>query len=169
MKGIMAFLIILVAAFLIYLLFKNKEPMKPFGRGSRAPARAPLAAPMEAPAGHWEDGGRFETEVMCESAYQPAIRALAGEHGEQKADRRHQAILMPDDDNLFDGKAVAVLIEGELIGYLAQNDALRLRRLLARRELAGKPTSCAAAIRGGSLWQGKRLQYAVWLDLPPFD
>jgi hypothetical protein len=55
------------------------------------------------------------------------------------------------------------------VGYLSHNDALRLRRNLGRMDLVGQLTSCDAVIRGGGLWNGKRLSYAVWLDLQPYN
>jgi hypothetical protein len=74
-----------------------------------------------------------------------------------------------DDANPFQDKAIAVFIDGLLVGYLAHGDALRLHRNLGHQDLVGQLTSCDAVIRGGGLWNGKRLSYAVWLDLSPFN
>lgn len=165
----MPFLLILATALLLYFLYKNKRP--PHGRRAVKPSRTQYQpdAPLQAPACHWQDGGRYETEVVAESAYQNTIRQLAGAHGDDNAKTAHTAILLPDDAYPYDDKAVAVFVEGRVVGYLAREDARRLRRKLERKELAGQPTSCASEIRGGALWQGKRLAYVVALDLEPFD
>ncbi|MCY1559965.1 hypothetical protein D9M68_970520 [compost metagenome] len=101
--------------------------------------------------------------------YQSAIAKLAGEHGPGNAEEKCLALLVCDDANPFQDKAIAVFIDGLLVGYLSHNDALRLRRNLGRMDLVGQLTSCDAVIRGGGLWNGKRLSYAVWLDLQPYN
>lgn len=125
--------------------------------------------PTAAPALHWEDGGRYLVEVVAESRYDDVIRQLAGEHGDRSADARLPAVLSPDDLNPYEERAVVVFIGGQLVGHLSPKDALALRQRLAMKELSGKPTSCDAVIRGGGLWEGKRLKYAVWLDLEPVN
>jgi hypothetical protein len=39
------------------------------------------------------------------------------------------------------------------------------RTMLAREEIAGQLTSTDAVIRGGQLFEGKRLSYSVLLDI----
>ncbi|MDC8756330.1 hypothetical protein [Janthinobacterium fluminis] len=164
----MQLLLLIPAIGVIYWVFKSRAPSR------RDAAAAPLrkhvlAPPASAPACHWQDGGRYATEVVVESAFQGVIRALAGEPGERGADAPFPAVLVPDDLNAYDDKAVAVFVAGQLVGYLAREDALNLRRKLGRGGMAGLPTSCDARVRGGGLWQGKRLSYNVVLDIPSFD
>ncbi len=128
-------------------------------------AYTPPAPP--APAAHWSDGGRLQTEVVAESRYADTVRELAGPHGDDGADTRLQAVLMVDHDNPYDDKPVAVFAGGRMVGYLAPKDAQAFREQLVRKELVGQAVSCDAAIRGGKLWNGKRLAYAVWLDIEP--
>jgi hypothetical protein len=156
--------IILVALYALYYLLKGRPkgvalPERPVG-GSYTPV------PEGEPARHWSDGGRFTVEVLGESRYRNAIVRLAGQHGDAKADARHTALLLPDDANPYEEKAVAVFLSGEMVGYLAQQDALAFRQLLARYEVTGRLTSTDGAVRGGGLWEGKRLAYSVWLDVP---
>lgn len=125
--------------------------------------------PTDAPALHWSDGGRYQVEVVAESRYDEVIRQLAGAHGDNSAEVRVQAVLAPDDLTPYEERAVVVFIGGQLVGHLSPKDALALRQRLAMKELSGKPTSCDAVIRGGGLWEGKRLKYAVWLDLEPVN
>jgi len=165
----MPLLLLLVAAVILYFLFKNNSPAMKDRAALPAGAKYAPPLPTSAPAHHWHDGGRYQTDVVVESAYQDAIRTLAGEHGDSKANAKHQAILVPDDLNPYYDKAVAVFIDGREVGYLDRDDALRLRRKLGMKELTGLPTSCDAVVRGGGLWEGKRLSYSVMLDIEPFD
>ncbi|SFV16565.1 hypothetical protein [Pseudoduganella namucuonensis] len=163
-----ALLIALMAASLaaMYLLLKS---------GFRAPAAPPAPAPAKAyepaapgaPARHWSDEGRLQTEVLAESRFHATVRELAGEHGDQGADTRLPAVLAVDAANPYEDKPVAVFVAGRMVGYLGPRDAQYFREQQTRQEIAGQPVSCDAAIRGGGLWNGKRLAYAVWLDIEP--
>lgn len=158
--------IIVVALLALYYLLKGAPKAKPAALPHPA-AGSYTPVPEGEPVRHWSDNGRFNLEVVGESRYRDTVRALAGEHGDGKADARHRALLLPDDDNPYEGKAVAVFLSGEIVGYLAPKDALAFRALLKREELDGKLTSCDAAVRGGGSWEGKQLAYSVWLDLDP--
>ncbi|MFM9436651.1 hypothetical protein ACFDR9_003736 [Janthinobacterium sp. CG_23.3] len=163
-------LLLLIPAFLtIYFVFKSRPASKPGAFATPSGVAYSLVLPAAAPACHWRDGGRYNTEVVVESAFQGVIRALAGEHGADKANVPYQAVLVPDDLNPYDDKAVTVFLGGTVVGHLAQEDALNLRRKLGRGGIADAPTSCDAMVRGGGLWQGKRLTYSVVLDIPSFD
>jgi hypothetical protein len=172
----MLLLLALVIAGIVYLLVSNKDTsaMKqstaPAAEsGPKPPGRHVPVLPADVPALHWQDGGRYQMEVVAESVYAETVKRLAGPHGDARANMQLRALLMPDDDYPFDDKAVAVFIEGELVGYLAKEDASRFRRKLDLKDLNGKVSSTDAAIRGGGVWNGKRLSYAVWLDIDPFD
>ncbi|WP_312434625.1 hypothetical protein [Janthinobacterium sp.] len=154
---------------LLYYVFSGRTPVKPLDKALLSIRQYVPAIPPGAPAHHWTDGGRYASEVDNDSMYQPAIAKLAGEHGPGNADEQCLALLVCDDANPFQDKAVAVFIDGQLVGFLAHNDALKLHRNLGHLDLAGQLTSCDAVIRGGGLWNGKRLSYAVWLDLSPFN
>lgn len=155
--------IIVVALLALFYLLKGRPKAPPLPIRPDAGSYTPV--PEGAPVLHWDGSGQFDVEVLGESRYRDTIRRLAGEHGDAKADARHTALLLPDDANPYEDKAVAVFVSGEMIGYLAPKDALALRQRLARQEIAGQLTSCDAAIRGGNLWEDKRLAYAVLLDL----
>jgi hypothetical protein len=157
-------LIIVLALVTLYFLLKGGPKTTP------APAGKPVGGsytplPQGEPVHHWTDEGRFQLEVLGESRYSEAIRALAGEHGDAAANARHKALLLADDNNPYEDKAVAVFLNNEMVGYLAPKDALAFRTMLARQELTGQLTSTDAVIRGGQLFEGKRMSYTVLLDI----
>jgi hypothetical protein len=85
MEIALTLLVVAAAAFAIRTIIKTN------------PAQPMVLPPMPAtpyeprlPAGpacalHWSDDGRYLVEVMTESRYQPALKELAGEHGDQAA------------------------------------------------------------------------------------
>jgi hypothetical protein len=168
MTFVISLLIIIATATVVYAIIKT-NPVKP------APLPLPTGVPYEptlpdsAPALHWSDGGRFMVEVMTESRYQPTLQALAGQHGDNAAAAPHVATLMPDDRNAYENEAVAVFIEGRMVGYLSPKAAIKFRELLRKKEAAGRLSTVDAQVRGGALWQGKRLQYVVVLDVEPLE
>lgn len=145
----------------------------PARRTSAAPAHAkPAAAPSSpsgAPSFHWTDDGNFDVEVVGESHYQDALRSLAGNHGDRSVEIPCKALLVPEDSNKHDNKAVAVYIDGNQAGYLSSDAARSFRRRLGRKNLSGQITSTDAVIRGGGFTKEKRYSYGVWLDMKPFD
>lgn len=161
-------LIILATAAVVYAIIKtNPNQPKPLPLPSGVPYEPKL--PDAAPALHWSDGGRFMVEVMTESRYQPTLKALAGEHGERAAATQYVATLMPDDQNAYENEAVAVFVDGRMVGYLSQKASIKFRELLRKKEAAGQLSTTDAQVRGGALWEGKRLQYVVVLDVEPLE
>lgn len=119
---------------------------------------------------NWPALGAFEFEVVGESNYQRAIAALAGDHGDVAASADHVAELVPEDSNAHDPQAVAVRINGSVVGYLSRQDARSFRRRLAQKGLSGQITRCGAMVVGG--WksrEGERMFYGVQLDIKPFE
>ena len=166
MTFLISLLIIAATVAVVYAIIKT-NPVKP------QPLPLPTGVPYEpvlpatAPAAHWSDEGRFQVEVITESRYQPVLKELAGEHGEQAAAAPYLATLMPDEHNAYENAAVAVFLAGRMVGYLQQKEAIKFREHLRRKEIPGQLTTTEAQVRGGALWQGKRLSYVVVLDLEP--
>jgi hypothetical protein len=168
MQLLISLLIIIATAAVVYAIIKtNPVKAKPLPLPSGVPYEPKL--PDTAPALHWSDGGRFLVEVVNESRYQSTLQALAGEHGDSAAAAPYLATLMPDDRNAYENAAVAVFLEGRMVGYLSPKAAIKLRDLLRRKEAEGQLSSCDAQVRGGALWQGKRLSYVVVLDVEPLE
>jgi hypothetical protein len=168
MQLLISLLIIVAMAAVVYAIIKtNPVKAKPLPLPSGVPYEPKL--PDAAPALHWSDGGRFMVEVMNESRYQPTLQTLAGPHGDNAAAAQYVATLMPDDANAYENEAVAVFIEGRMVGYLSPKASLKFRELLRKKEASGQLSTCDAQVRGGTLWQGKRLQYMVVLDVEPLE
>ena len=156
--------IIVLALVTLYFLLKGGPKAAPAPAGKPAGGSyTPL--PQGEPVRHWTDGGRFQLEVLGESRYSDTIRELAGPHGDTPANTHHKALLLPDDNNPYEDKAVAVFLSNRMVGYLAPQDAQAFRTMLARQEIPGQLTSADAVIRGGHRYEGKRLSYAVLLDI----
>jgi len=115
-------------------------------------------------------GGRETLEVVGESHYQDVLwRCVGGDRGERV---RHpvQVVLAHQPENPFDGNAIAVLIDSEVVGYLSREDAaLYLPGLRALTEHHG----CAIGLRGHIVGGGRRPDgrgmLGVFLDHDPTD
>lgn len=170
MEYALPLLIVVVTALLVYAIIKT-NPAKPTALPPRAAGPGPYMPqlPATAPALHWSDKGRFLVEVVNESRYQATLKELAGAHGEHAAAVACVATLVPDDQNAYENTAVAVFVEGRMAGYLAPKEALHFRQRLKFKEIEGQPTTCDAQVRGGGMWQGRRLAYVLVLDIEPLD
>ncbi|KQN79549.1 hypothetical protein ASF04_03460 [Duganella sp. Leaf61] len=168
MQLLISILIIAVTALVVYWIVKSNPAQKV----ALPPLPAAPYTPVlpDTPVAHyWSDGGRFLVEVVNESRYQPVLKALAGEHGDAAARAPHTAMLFCDDRNAYEDAAVAVFLQGQMVGYLEAKAAVIFRARLKRDGFAGQLTSCDAQVRGGGLWQTARLSYNVVLDLEPLE
>ena len=109
-------------------------------------------------------------EVVGESAYQAQLELICGGKSAQSAELEKTAILLMEDDNSYDDKAVAVMIGGLTVGYLSRADARGLRKAAARVNADITFVKCAAEIIGG--WKNDRTEgsFGVRLDaVTPFS
>lgn len=77
----------------------------------------------------------YPTEIVGESHYQAAIRALAEAHPDRGpldhgAECAVRAMLVPEMDNPYDANAVRVEVDGRQVGRLSRADAVRYRLLV---------------------------------------
>ena len=168
MNILLALVIVVVTALVVRAIIKS-GPARTVDLPKPSGLPYVPALPDGAPVLHWSDGARYMVEVVNESRYQGTLKELAGAHGDAAADARYTALLVADDRNAYEDKAVAVFLDGRMAGYLATKDALRFRQRLAQKEMPRTLTSCDASVRGGAVWQGKRLAYVVVLDIEPFE
>jgi hypothetical protein len=139
------------------------------GTGSSGGARAPTAPPVPVAAFAWPELGEYDFEVVGESNYQHALSALA-DTPDPDEEKTGTAILVPEDSNPHDNKAVRVTVQGLTIGYLSREDARSYRRRLAAKKLGMVPASCGVLVTGGYvLKDGSRAHYGAQLDMKPFD
>jgi len=166
MEFLISLLIVAGTAAAAYAIIRtNPSQRAPQREWKSAPYQPqPPAAP---PALHWDDNGRFMVEVVNESKFQPLLKELAGVHGDAAANARHVATLVPDDANPYEDKAVTVFVDGRFVGQLAAKEAVVFRQRLAQKEVEGQPTTCDAIVKGGGLFEGRRLSYVVVLDIEP--
>lgn len=168
MQLLLSLLIIAATALVVYRIIKSNPAKKVALPALPATPYEPLL-PATPAAHHWSDGGRFVVEVVNESRYQGTLKALAGEHGDAAARAPYVAMLYCDEHNAYEDAAVAVFVEGRMCGYLAPKAALAFRARLKRDGFEGQLTSCDAEVRGGGLWQSKRLSYSLVLDLEALE
>ncbi len=111
--------------------------------------------------------GDHEIDVVGESHYQRQLEAICGGRSRESAQVKTTAVLVLDDNNPYDSKAVRVEIHGYVIGHLSRENAREYRKQLKE---AGHPkitASCKALIVGG--WDrgnGDRGHFGVRLYLP---
>lgn len=149
----------------VFLQSPAKPPTKKMQRTQSKPKKFPLGTDLH----HWESMNEFGFDAVGETNYQKALRSLVGDHGERSPNFQCKALLVPEDDNPYDDKAIAVQIKGELVGYLSREDARSFRRRLGSKKLTGQTTSCDALIVGGYVMKdGQRASYGVKLDIKPF-
>jgi HIRAN domain-containing protein len=112
--------------------------------------------------------GYEDLEVVGEASYQNALWRLCGRAlGEQV---RHDviAVLIPEPSNLYDPNAIAVVVDGYLVGYLPRQTAAAfgagLRHLMT---LTGAHVALRGVIVGGGIRQDGPGRLGVWLSHEP--
>lgn len=126
---------------------RAKSPVSRAASKAVSPQKSKPKPRAKAPAkGH----GDYAQEVVGESNYQPALRAIQA----SKDKPFHRARLVPEDTNPYDDHAVRVDVAGHTVGYLSRADARRWRK-------SAGPKTCDAYIADAGA--GKNL--GVWLRL----
>ena len=110
--------------------------------------------------------GRYDQGVVGESNYQSALKKIAGGYTKEKHRDKVKAVLMCEDDNEHDNKAVQVMISSRAVGYLCQEDARMHRKRLKKADYDKSYVVCDAIICGGQkLGLFKKTCFGVWLDI----
>ncbi len=111
--------------------------------------------------------GEYELEAVGESNYQKALIKITGGKTEHGHEMEIEAVLIHDNNNPYDNKAIAVSVDGDIVGYLSKKHARQFRKLMADAGGPGSPAVCDALIVGG--WDrggGNEGHFGVRLDLP---
>lgn len=146
----MTWLIVVLTCTALYLFLRSRSGRK-----------------TNAPVGDLPGPGVYGVDIVGESNYQSALEKICGGREEESARKKVKALLVLEDENPHDSKAVRVDIDGETVGYLSRKEARQYR---ARLKEAGYPSllgRCDAIIVGG--WdrgRGDRGHFGVKLDLP---
>lgn len=150
--------------------------MSLFKRSRRAPRPAPPTVPPQV----WEASttrvtaqlfeGVESLEVVGEARYQDALWEVCGATRGQRVREAIVAVLVPEPDNPYDHNAIAVQIEGHVVGYLSREDAVGygpgIRSLMARY---GAVVALEGVIAGGGHRDDGPGYLGVWLDHDPRD
>lgn len=132
--------------------------------------KPPEPVPQPVAAFHWPDLNEYDFEVVGESNYQMALKALRDTVTDPDEEATGLAILVPEDTNPYDDKAIKVTVQGLTLGYLSRDDARSYRRRLAAKKLGMVPASCGIKITGGyKLRDGTTASYGAQLDMKPFE
>lgn len=113
-----------------------------------------------------DGNGEFDFDIVGESHCQSALSELAGGKTEDGHRIETEAMLLLDDKNPYDPKAVAVLIKGKKVGHLSRPAARSYRKRLAESGVPSATGLCGALIVGG--WQredGDEGHFGIKLDL----
>jgi len=115
-------------------------------------------------------GGQDDLEVVGERAYQEILWGLSGGTVGDRIRRHIVAVLVPEPTNPYDANAIAVQIDGQVIGYLpratAQEYLPGLRRLMSVRN---GYVALRGVIVGGGYYDDGPGRLGVWLEHDPAD
>ena len=110
--------------------------------------------------------GIFDFDVVGESYYQNALEKICGGKTVSGHEKKVMAILIHEDNNPKDDKAIRVDIERMTVGHLTRKFAREYRNRLSEAGYSGLAAACNALITGG--WQrgASEGHFGVRLDLP---
>jgi hypothetical protein len=95
--------------------------------------------------------------VVGTSHYQDALLELSGRQGDEEIRLEKIAVFIPEPDNPHDPNAIAVQIDGRLVGYLSRDENRRWLDVVTGHEIG-----CEAMIAG----RGGTTGLGVFLRLP---
>jgi hypothetical protein len=99
------------------------------------------------------------------SHYQEALSDITGRQRDEEVRIEKVAVLVPEPDNPYDPQAIAVRIEGRLVGYLSREENPRWQDIV--QTLAGHDHLAAAeALIAGRGPGGETSNLGVFLRLP---
>jgi len=114
--------------------------------------------------------GTEDLGVVGESNYQDVLWGLVGSPRGTRVHHDIHAILVPEDDNPYDGDAISIWISGLKVGYLSREDARRYRPgLVALMRKAGQPIALAGVVAGGGMDTDGPRMLGVFLSHDPVD
>ncbi len=95
---------------------------------------------------HIEGPGSFPVRVVGEQHYQDNLRKIVGSSTRDEDEFITSAILIHDDKNPYDDKAIRVEIDGKHVGHLGKAEARHYRERMAADGNAGARATCKAIV-----------------------
>jgi hypothetical protein len=145
-------LIIIIAAFLTSKQAKYRD----LGNKDSSPDLQPF---LRGP-------GLYDFDIVGESYYQDALEEICGSKTIEGHRKEVMAILIHEDNNPKDDKAIRVDIEGMTVGHLERKFAREYRKRLSEAGYPGLAAACNALINGGWRRDASEGHFGVKLDLP---
>jgi hypothetical protein len=145
-----------------------------FQSSRRSPAEsfatpAPSAARNMSVSAHLHKGDE-DLEIVGEANYQSALWAICGGSVGERVRHRVVAVLIPEPQNPHDENAISIQIDGQLVGYVARDLAVRygpgLKDLMTR---CGGYVALEGVIVGGGYYNDGPGKLGVWLEHDPRD
>ena len=134
------------------------------GRSSSGPARletTTVSAPLL--------DGQDDLEVVGELAYQDVLWGLAGGTVGDRIRCHIVAALVPEPTNPYDANAIAVQIDGQVVGYLPRATAQRYLAGLKHLMSVHGYVALRGVIVGGGYYDDGPGRLGVWLEHNPAD
>ncbi len=114
--------------------------------------------------------GQDDLEVVGELAYQAALWRLCGGTVGDRVRRDSVAVLVPEPANPHDANAIAVQIDGQVVGYLSRATAQEyLPGLKHVMSVRGGYVALHGVIVGGGHYDDGPGRLGVWLEHDPAD
>lgn len=113
--------------------------------------------------------GHYDCDIVGESYYQPALKEICGGKSEKGHQLEVEAVLVHDNTNPYDNKAIRVDIRGRTVGHLSRALARSYRKRLEEIGYAEATASVAAIVVGGWKRGADEGYFGVKLDLPVED
>ena len=114
--------------------------------------------------------GQDDLEVVGELAYQAVLWRLCGETVGDRVRYDIVAVLVPEPANPYDANAIAVQIDGQVVGYLPRATAQEyLPGLQHVMSVRGSYVALRGVIVGGGYYDDGPGRLGVWLEHDPAD
>jgi hypothetical protein len=115
-------------------------------------------------------GGDEDLEVVGEASYQDVLWALCGGQLGDRIRNDITAVLVPEPQNPYDVNAIAIRIDGRVVGYLGRAQAAAyLPGLQKRMRECGGLVALRGEIVGGGYYPDGPGRLGVWLKHDPSD
>lgn len=96
--------------------------------------------------GNLSGPGTYSVDIVGESNYQSELEQICGGRTDESQEMIVEAVLIHEDDNPYDKKAIRVDIRGKTVGYLSRENARQYRKKLKEAGYSGITATCFAKV-----------------------